>query len=601
MRWTLTLLIANLLAIAWITHTHYQSAESLMSLRIFPMEAGDVIALKIESRTAGTVALKKRGQTWWLEAPIEWAANPFAVQRIINQILFIQRDISFSTDELQASGKTLTEYGLEEPALSLTLQTAHTTHQLLLGAPTGMGSKLYALQPDEKRISVLANENFEGLSIDLESLRSDAIFDLPLYSIDSIVIKMRDPDITLRLSRQKDNWVFESPIITQADNERVNALLNLLSSLKAVDFLSAESDALPNRNLDNAAMRISLRGKNGQQTLLVGEQASVSESGVQRNYARLENTPTVFTVIGDPFDALKSRWEHLREHRILPSDLGNNITTLEIRKQGQKVILQKLETGPWQILREQDDKQLETLRANDEAVLGMVNHIALLEALNFVSDAPSKKDLQDYGLDPAHGEITLRSNDRTLRVLLGNLSADKALRYVMTSETQSVFGVREFSIEVIEAESYPYRSLVLMTQPESAVIDSLTLTPLRDANNARRISAQAEKSPANEADAQLWEALQPHLNPFMVKNFVAGNATQEHLHLRGSENSIPWTHTLDFEVKLPSGDKTQLKNHRFYLSSLENPVYAAYEGNGQPFILPEKLISLLKQILPQEP
>ncbi len=595
MRWTLTLLMLNLVAITWIVYTHSGEDIEVKTTRIFPMDTVDVTHISIQSAEAGLIQLEKRGQAWWLTNPIEWLANPFAVQRILNQILFIERDIAFSFEDLKTSGKTLADYGLEKPALTIMLKSNRTESTLKVGSVTGIGSKLYALEPQAEQISVLVRESLEGLALDVNSLRSDRIFDIPIYLIESVVLKMRDPDITLRLALQKGNWVFESPIITQADDERVKAFLNLLSSLKVSKFTQATDKTVVSANFDTPDMRLTLRGKNVSQTLLLSGSAPVSENGIRYHYARMEHAPAVFTVVGDPFEVISKRWDRLREHRIINMDT-NNVSAIEIRRNEKKLTLQQLETGPWQIISEKTNKEMENFPADSESILGLLNHINLLEALTFVSDAPSQGDLQTFGLDPAKGEINIRSGKTNTKLTIGELSPDRSMRYVASSQTQSVYGVAESAIGLIVAESYPYRTLTLFNLPEAATIRSVRFESIADKKDWLDTTVKNERT---ETMTKLSAELKKHLRFFKAKAFIDADATVKELKIKDEPGTRAWGYFLDVVFDLPGGDKPQSKTFRFFLTDIQDDKHllASFEGMGQPFIVQDETKNLLKQII----
>ena len=60
--------------------------------------------------------LKLENNRWRIVSPIDWPANLFAVNRIKNQLEFLDKEASFSLDEVKKHGHSLSEYGLDDPA-----------------------------------------------------------------------------------------------------------------------------------------------------------------------------------------------------------------------------------------------------------------------------------------------------------------------------------------------------------------------------------------------------------------------------------------------------------------------------------------------------
>ena len=111
-RTTLVLLLANLVAFGLVwraTSAHRQTAANQDLL--FPAALA-----KIELTESGQkLVLEKRPSSWRITAPIEWPANLWAVQRLLDEIRFIDGDKGFATAETKAAGGSLATYGLTAP------------------------------------------------------------------------------------------------------------------------------------------------------------------------------------------------------------------------------------------------------------------------------------------------------------------------------------------------------------------------------------------------------------------------------------------------------------------------------------------------------
>lgn len=564
---------------------HRVDSTRATEARLFRADAGEVQSIRIQKSDTEDILLEKEGQEWWLREPVQWPANPFAVQRTLNQLLFIERELSFPVDSLEDSGRSLEDYGLENPQMSLSVRTARRQMQMAIGAQSGLGNRLYVLTDEGTEVSVVGKDAFEGFQVGVDELRSDQVFDLPIYAVESIVIKIREPDLTIRLARNGDQWVFESPITTIADSERVNALLNELTHLKVSTFIGSGGNlASTATGLDSPAMRVSLRGKNRHQTLLLGSRKSV-EGSLDKNFAMIELLPTTFTVLSEPFEKIRTHWEQLREHRILSHQM-QEVSGITIARAGKRLSIQRLETGPWQIVSESPDGGLMTLPADTDAVLGLLAHLTTLQASTFVSDAPSEGDLERYGLQPPQGEITLRGA-KTLSILIGGelSEAGRPMRYLSTSEVQSVYGVEDAALELIEAEPYAYRSRQLLSLPTAARFERLALTEIfPDGSEGAALSLSA-----NDEDQELWNALGEMLSQFEAKAFIPGEVSASAVLTRGAEKSIPWQYRLDVVVRLPGADANQTRTYSFFISKLENLTtsLAADSDMRYPFVLRE--------------
>ena len=63
--------------------------------------------------------LKLENNGWYITSPINWRANSFAVNRIRNQIEFLEKEASFPLSELKTRDYKLSDYGLDEPMYTI--------------------------------------------------------------------------------------------------------------------------------------------------------------------------------------------------------------------------------------------------------------------------------------------------------------------------------------------------------------------------------------------------------------------------------------------------------------------------------------------------
>ena len=77
--------------------------------------------------------LKFENNKWRITSPIDWPANLFAVNRIRNQIEFLDREASFSLSEVSKHGHGLAEYGLDDPAYTFRYGNGKKMYTLKIG------------------------------------------------------------------------------------------------------------------------------------------------------------------------------------------------------------------------------------------------------------------------------------------------------------------------------------------------------------------------------------------------------------------------------------------------------------------------------------
>src|SRR5690606_31029484 len=172
--------------------------------RVLGPEAANIQFIQITGQTfAEPLRLRKTPEAWMLTSPVEWPANPHAVGRIVNELQFLEQRTSFSVDDLLQAGQTLADYGLEEPAMTVSFATTSPQPgatppedqliSLAIGAETSVGNRLYILSPDRQRVHVVQRSLAESLSVTLEQLRSRTCFTVEVFEVRSLNLETSGP------------------------------------------------------------------------------------------------------------------------------------------------------------------------------------------------------------------------------------------------------------------------------------------------------------------------------------------------------------------------------------------------------------------------
>jgi hypothetical protein len=119
-RSTLILFIANLITLGLVwrastTHTTTTISQNLL----FPT---GITSLEINDN-GNKINLEKKGAFWYVNSPYKWQANLWSVQRVIDELRFVDSEKGFNVSEAKANGSSLETYGLEKPRWSLKTTT----------------------------------------------------------------------------------------------------------------------------------------------------------------------------------------------------------------------------------------------------------------------------------------------------------------------------------------------------------------------------------------------------------------------------------------------------------------------------------------------
>ena len=329
------------------------------------------------------------------------------------------------------------------------------------------------LSPDGDFIQVIARGLVEMLQRDMREFLDQRIFGLGIE--ESRVIQIQDrsaSNVRVRLERKETGWRFVSPIEAPADTERVEALIAEWQGMEADRFDPA--GAL-DPALEGNALRLTFEGLNERETLIL---AQADNAEATADYlAKREAYGAVFRVQAAHVERLQRVQDNLREKRILHRH-ASDWTSLKVEFGGRSTTLQQLENGEWQVLYTEEEGALRTLPADQERVGELSDLLRTMEAVKFVSDAPSETDLERYGLATPQRRLSLRkASGETVSLLIGGVSSEEegTLFYAATNQSASVFLLRPHILARIPLNPWYYRDRTLQVLPDRAVVTHIRL------------------------------------------------------------------------------------------------------------------------------
>jgi hypothetical protein len=591
--------------------------------RVLGPETAVIQSLEITGgRLAEPVRIEKRPEAWMLTKPIEWPANPHAVSRILNELMFLEHESSFLVKDLPKSGLSLADYGLDQPKLTVTFTAgvagAAPTRAavpgplkavtLRIGDATKVGNRLYVLSPDGERIHVVGRNLADSLSLTLDQFRADTIFNIPLFEVRSFNLQTAAPaNLRIRLRRDGPLWSFEAPILTRADRLKVELAINGLAALRTKAFFDPAALPPDQTGLGNPAFRLTLEGNGRRETLLLGSlvpsagpapaaKPGASEAPAETTtdyYAKMDDRAPVFTVAfpHQLFATLRNAQEELRDHHLLSFD-PRALTSITLAAPNRpELTLQRLETGqqpldtdPWQIVTRAANQAPQILPADLPLVQRLIQKLYLLQALKFLRDAPQAIELENWGFNRPEREITLNfaargtfaqnafaaaSTPSSVKLLLGVASEREGRAYARLASEPFVYLVDpEILRETPVAVTY-YRDRLLWELPAGAQITGLTLTDAvaKTTLFSHRLAGTEtwDQALAKEPDARRAALLSlvEQLRSLRAKSFVTDSFPPS-IEIAGEAR--PWKYSLEATLSLIGGSGAQTETRTLFFT-----------------------------------
>jgi hypothetical protein len=564
----------------WRTEDSWKEARR----RVLGAEAADIRTLEIAGPGRTTIALSKRGETWFITRPLEWPANPNAVSRIVNELQFLEHATSFHVRDLAKNGQSLSDYGLDQPKLTVTFSsglngtdTPGPVTLLRIGATTPDGARLYVLSPDGERVHVVNQSLARSLALTFDELHADTVFTIPVFEARSLNLQTAAPaSLRIRLRRDGNQWTFETPSSARASKNATELAINALNALRVKTFLTTTPPpALPAEK----PLRISLEGNNRRETLILGDEVNRSATPAPNTdrefYAQLDGRAALFTVTlpASLIDTLERAQETLRETRLLDF-APRAITSITLTAPNQPPLtLQRLETGEqtgdaaWQIVLRGDGGQApQTLPADRAAVGRLLEQLGALSARRFQSDAPRDADLESWGFNRPEREITLGiAGTAPVALQIGLATQRDGLAYARIMSTPgSIYAIDPEILRETPVQPRAWRERLLRELPAGARITALKLTDIARNQTLLETSIDGAGRPAGAGRAAAAvQTILEQLRTLRAKEFVLDQFVDQ-VNVAGEER--PWRYRLEATVTLNGGAGEQTSTTTLFVA-----------------------------------
>ena len=615
-KFTIFLLALNVISFGLIAYLNHQARQIEPSTGGLSGQIGreliDADRIELHGRGIETPRiLEREGSTWYLLKPMQWSANYFAINRILNQLQFLEEEASFPVDDIEKTGQSLADYGLENPLLRIVITAGEESISLSIGTLTEVGNNVYLLGPDEREIFVVNRQVIDGLLVDLNDLRTREIFDIPVFEVDALGLQIRSEStadgssLKVRLARNNGAWSFEAPLAAKADPALVDNTINTLTAAKVGRFIETEQADLMLQGLENPFMQVTIHGNKRRQTLIVGNLDPDSQ-GAPQYFAKLENNPAIFTVLARPFDILREAQEALRERNFINFD-PSKLSSINISGNGRKIRLQKLETGEndWQVLENKGENEIHPYRADSAIMDRLLKDLSTLRASGFTADAPTASDNENYGFNNPLRIVTLSfSVGDPLTLMLAHPEGREDVLYAKTNLADFIFKVERYTtLRMIPLDTPYYRNRLLDILPPAARISALKLTNL-ERNEAIFDYTLGQENMnwddlIEEFDTEHGDQIRVLLGAirrFEVKSYLIDSYAEAYP--IDAEKSVPWLFQLSATIQLPGGETDRTEIREYVLTErLSGTVQVA--GSKQYntiFEIPQPLIDALYEL-----
>ena len=263
---------------------------------------------------------------------------------------------------------------------SVNLITAVGVLVILSGAYVGV--KAYVAKQDAKETESEEEESREIISITSDDVKS----------IKFIIDKKE-----VTFEKSGDSWVKSDEAAFPVDQDKIDALIGSLNSVKAERVLENVEDA-SEYELNQPENTITVTTQDGEETIIrVGmENDSTSQEYIDLN----KDSSTVYVVGDSTFQSFEGTLYDFAESGTFPVVDSSTISKVSVDGKDSSYSIQKDENNFWNITEKGDTEKADSAKATS-----LTSAVSGVAYASFVNYDCTKDELSQYGLDKPYAEI----------------------------------------------------------------------------------------------------------------------------------------------------------------------------------------------------
>lgn len=215
-----------------ITRTLDLSFDQLRSKRVMPKLSFVPSTIRIERGELSIVMEKGNENRWFITEPIYRKADDERIHEL--NVAFEHLPI---VDYVSDSDEPhpLTKYGLDEPRLTMTMQSESDSRSIMVGSEYNNDLRSYVMNSIESNVYGVENKHAALFFSTLFDLSTKQL--LLLENQDIRAVQIESPESEFRIERENDSWWIQSPVQVKAATDSVYELFSTLRSFKVTDYI----------------------------------------------------------------------------------------------------------------------------------------------------------------------------------------------------------------------------------------------------------------------------------------------------------------------------------------------------------------------------
>lgn len=581
--WILIGLAGALFAFILFVEQHATTTDAPPT-RLLEFKAAQVtnIQIRLTNQLVLRVERPRAGALWNYSFPIAYPAKVHAIEWLIQSLEEAVPFTHIPKQELEASKRTIAEFGLDVPQATLTLQHNGERTELMFGAKTPVGDGVYVQVMNQPDIYVLDAEFVNRMPRSYQDWRDRGLFMTTGFKMNRVEVRSAGRGFTIDNDETRGGFVLSKPLYARADPTKVIALLQELLNAQVTQFISDNPRVdLEQYGLQPPEAEVAfLVGTNEPYTVTFAVQFGRSPTNDPSVvYARRLTTTNVVLVPKTVLEAVQISHSDVRDLHLatFPPELAGSIEVIGT----ESFTLQRGTNQTWSIT------EPAATVADANAVRELLENLVLMEG---AVEKDVVTDFAPYGLAEPHRRYLIKasltnaagvvSNRLIAELALGNVQDNKV--FVRRPDEATVYSLQREQVFRLPRETWQLRDRQVWSFTTNDIA-KITVTHHGKSRTLQR-SAAGTWSIAEGA------GIVPSTNPALEETLFRLGTLKAGVWVdRGENKRAPYGFTGDpsmITIELKNGEKPQTRFVEFGRPG-QSPTllpYALTELDGQTWI-----------------
>jgi len=234
-----------------VVKRHEREERKRLEKKVFHFEPDGASEVHLVRPNSKEIIIKKTGSKWMLEEPVKTEADQASVKGLVNVVADIEANKWLDIEKREA----LKNYGLDKPALEITVMVNGKTYSLRVGQKNPAGTGYYAQVAGQNRVFLMDTGRWGVLNKQLFDLRRKELVTFEDEDVKSLTIGW-DNSSSVQLVREDGGWKCVGNPGMKIKNSKVENVLDQIRWMRARKFLSFENPNLKDYGLDRPKVSI---------------------------------------------------------------------------------------------------------------------------------------------------------------------------------------------------------------------------------------------------------------------------------------------------------------------------------------------------------